>query len=367
MTRYAPAVACLGLALLAGPARAKDAVATAPHADAKSAHAAPPAADAARRGAPAPEAAPPAERAPSPTEPPPADLTEQAKQLYLLGAEAFTAQRNADAIYYFRQAERLVPSAKLTYNIALAYDEMGDTGNALREYRAFLAKEPGSVHRDEAQERIAKLEAALARLGVQQLRVVSDPPGARLRIDDDVVGVTPWVGELPPGQHELQLEHPGHQTRSSRVALSAEHAAEVQLTLAPTPPPEPARASALSRIQPLSWTFLGVGVASLAGGVGFELSRAASSERAGRAGSAESVARAQGAADAKQMASLLLLGAGGAFVIGGGVLIVLDLNRDSATPRDSASTKRGSDAGASAELTLPCTRDFCGLVTQGRF
>jgi hypothetical protein len=73
------------------------------------------------------------------------------------------------------------------------------------------------------------------------------------------------------------------------------------------------------------------------------------------------VARAQGAADAKQMASLLLLGAGGAFVVGGGVLIVLDLNRDSAKPQP------GSDAGAAAELTLPCAPDFCGLVTQGRF
>lgn len=358
MSRYASAVACLGLALLAGPARAKDAVAAAPRAEAKSGRAA--AGDAARRSAPAAET-PPAEPPRSPTEPPPADLTEQAKQLYQLGAEAFTAQRNADAIYYFRQAERLVPSGKLTYNIALAYDEMGDTGNALREYRAFQAQEPGSVHHDEAQERIVKLEAELAKLGVQQLRVVSEPPGALLRIDDGVVGVTPWVGELPPGQHELQVEHAGHQPRSSRVVLSAQHAADVQLTLSPTPPPEPAHPSALSRIQPLSWTFLGVGVASLAGGIGFELSRATSSERAGRAGSAESVARAQGAADAKQMASLLLLGAGGAFVVGGGVLIVLDLNRDSAKPQP------GSDAGTAAELTLPCSADFCGLVTQGRF
>ena len=359
MSRYVPVVAYLGLALFAGPARAKDAVAAAPRAD-KSVHAAPSAGDAARRSAPAPEGAP-AERAPSPTEPPPDDLTEQARQLYLLGAEAFTTQRNADAIYYFRQAERLVPSAKLTYNIALAYDEMGDTGSALREYRAFLAMEPGSVHRDEARERIAQLEAALAKLGVQQLRVVSEPAGALLRIDDDMVGVTPWVGELPPGQHELRLDHPGHQTRSSRVALSAQHAADVQLTLAATPPAEPAQPGVLSRIQPLSWTFLGVGVASIAGGVGFELSRATSSERAGRAGSAESVARAQGAADAKQMASLLLLGAGGAFVVGGGVLIVLDLNRDSANPQ------HGGDAGASAEFTLPCARDFCGLMTHGRF
>ena len=349
MRSPARAVACLGLVLLAGPARAKDPVASAARPDPKSGRAT------------APEAPPPAAPTPSATEPPPADLTEHAKQLYQLGAEAFTAQRNADAIYYFRQAERLVPSAKLTYNIALAYDEMGDTGNALREYRAFLTKEPGSVHRDEALVRVAKLEADLAKLGVQQLRVVSDPPGALLRIDDGVVGITPWVGELPPGQHELQLQHAGHQTLSSRVTLSPQQAADVQLTLSATPVPPPERPSALSRIQPLSWTFLGVGVASIAGGVGFELSRSASSDRAGRADSAESAARAQGASDAKQMASLLLLGAGGAFMVGGGVLIVLDLNRD------SAKSHPGDAATSSAKLSVPCAREFCGIVTQTSF
>lgn len=358
MTRHTRAVACLGLVLIAGLAGAKEPATSAGRAEAKGAHAA---ADASHRGAPPAESAPPAARAPSATEPPPSDLTEQAKQLYLLGAEAFTAQRNADAIYYFRQAERLVPSAKLTYNIALAYDEMGDTGNALREYRTFLTKDPGSVHRDEAQGRIAKLEADLAKLGVQQLRVVSDPPGALLRIGDQVVGVTPWVGELAPGQHELQLEFNGYRSLSSRVVLSAQHAQDVQLTLSPAPVPEPARPSALSRIQPLSWAFLGVGVAAIAGGVGFELSRAASSDRAGHAGSSESVARAQGAADAKQMASLLLLGAGGAFVVGGGVMLVLDLKHDSDASRP------GGDAVSDARLQLPCAREFCGLVTEARF
>ena len=61
----------------------------------------------------------------APTAPPPdADAdAERAKQLYGLGAEAFTARRNAEAITYFRRAAELVPSAKLTYNIGLAYEE----------------------------------------------------------------------------------------------------------------------------------------------------------------------------------------------------------------------------------------------------
>jgi tetratricopeptide (TPR) repeat protein len=332
---------CLGLGLLSAlPSYAKEPPAT-----------------------PAPPPERPAERR---AEPPPADLTEQAKQLYLLGAEAFAAQRNADAIYYFRQAERLVPSAKLTYNIALAYDEMGDTGRALREYRAFLVREPSSVHREEAQSRSAKLELALAALGIQQLRVASDPPGATLRVEDEVLGVTPWAGELTPGLHHLRLERAGYRVHETQVTLSAQHAADVEVTLQ-QPAQEAKAPSALARIAPLSWGFLGVGVGALAGGLGFELSRASSSDRAGRASSAEAAARAQGAADAKQMASLLLLGAGGAFVIGGGVLLVLDLERDPNGVPAAGSSHSARDKGSAASVRLPCSRDFCGVLSEGRF
>ena len=357
---YARAASCLGLALLgAVPSYAKEPTATrrdarvarASSATGETPHPAPPAAEpAATPGRPTADA-----------EPPPADLTEQAKRLYLLGAEAFAAQRNADAIYYFRQAERLVPSAKLTYNIALAYDEMGDTGRALHEYRTFLVREPTSLHREEAQARIATLELALAALGLQQLSVTSDPPGATLQVGAEVVGVTPWSGELTPGLHRIRLEHKGYKAHDAEVALPAGHAADVQVALLSQPAGEEKRASALERIQPLSWSFLGVGVGAIGGGLGFAFSHAASSDQASHASTPEAVARAQGAADAKQMASLALLGAGGAFVVSGAVLLVLDLNRDTSSVPSATST------AAAAPLSLPCARNFCGLVTQGQF
>jgi hypothetical protein len=378
MRAYARAVSCVGVTLLGTvPGHAKEAATNAARVEAHAAHPSPAAsaAEPARRSAAA-EPAPPLEQpAVAPAEAPPSDLSEQAKQLYLLGAEAFTAQRNADAIYYFRQAERLVPSPKLAYNIALAYDEMGDTGRALREYRAFLAREPNSVHRDEVQARVSKLEQALTALGVQQLHVASEPAGATLHVGEELVGITPWAGELTPGLHRIRLEHPGYRAQTTEVALSAQHAADVQVALRAQPAEEAKRPGAFSRIQPLSWCFLGVGVGALAGGLGFELSRAASSDRASHAATPEGVARAQGAADAKQMASLLLLGAGGAFVVGGGVLLVLDWSRDAdGRPRagDTAATARAAVAAAghsssAASVSLPCDRDFCGLVTQGRF
>jgi tetratricopeptide (TPR) repeat protein len=242
-------------------------------------------------------AAPPAPEAPGSAE------AERAKQLYALGAEAFAAQRNVEAIRYFQRAAELVPSPKLTYNIGLAYEEMGDAGRALTEYRSYLEQEVerDPARRDEVQARIARLEQRLAETGVQQLRVKTDPPGATVRIGGRALGVTPWSGELAPGEHVVELDLRGHTPQQARVLLPPDHSVQLALELAPAPPdaaPEPSR---WQHVSPLTWTFLGVGVASLAGGVVFELSRASSSDAARHAGDPTAGAEARGTADENNM------------------------------------------------------------------
>jgi tetratricopeptide (TPR) repeat protein len=283
---------------------------------------------------------------------------ERAKQLYALGAEAFSAQRNADAIRYFQRAAQLVPSPKLTYNIGLAYEEMGDAGRALAEYRSYLEQDAESdpARRDEVQARIVHLEQRLAETGVQQLRVKTEPPGATVRIAGRALGVTPWTGELAPGEHVVELELPGHTARQARVIVPSDRSAQVALELLPAPPPDAtAEPSRWANVSPLTWTFLGVGAASLAGGVVFEISRSSSSDAARRADDPTAAAEARGAADAKQMASLLLFGFGAGFTIGGSVLLALELSE----ANDTAATQ--------AALGLPCTPAFCGVTAQGRF
>ncbi len=291
---------------------------------------------------------------------------ERAKQLYALGAEAFAAQHNAEAIQYFRRAAEIVPSSKLTYNIALAYEELGDSARALSEYRDYLRQGPAAERREQVLGRIVELEQKLAAVGVQQLSVLSHPSGATVRVGERALGVTPWSGELPPGLHHVSVDLPGHAPRRADVTLEAGRAAELQLVLTREPPP-PAQAtlpSAWSRIEPLTWSFLGVGVGGVAGGLAFELSRADSSARAGRATAAVTAAEARGAADAKQMASLLLLGFGGGFLIGGGVLLVLDLSH---SHRDVAPPKRESVSPLALTILSPCAPGFCGVTAQGSF
>lgn len=291
---------------------------------------------------------------------------ERAKQLYALGAEAFAAQHNADAIHYFRRAAEIVPSSKLTYNIALAYEEMGDSARALSEYRDYLRHGPDAERREQVLGRIVELEQKLAETGVQQLSILSRPSGATVRIGERALGVTPWSGELPPGLHHVSVDLPGHAPRRADVTLEAGRAAELQLELTREPPPltqEPLP-SAWSRIEPLTWSFLGVGVGGVAAGLAFELSRADSSARAARATSVVSAAEARGAADAKQMASLLLLGFGGGFLIGGGVLLVLDLSHSHG---DVAQPKRESVSPLALTISSPCAPGFCGVNARGSF
>ena len=122
--------------------------------------------------------------------------------------------------------------------------------------------------------------AASIGMGVQQLSITSEPPGATLRVDGDLVGVTPWAGELAPGPHRVRLEHGGHEPREAELTLAAEHAGDLHVSLPALPVAPVEQPSAWTRIQPLTWGMLGVGAGALVGGLAFELSRASSSERA---------------------------------------------------------------------------------------
>ena len=68
-----------------------------------------------------------------------------------------------------------------------------------------MRRKPDSPDRDDIAKRIAGFEKQLEKKGVQQLAVLSDPPGATVVVDDRPLGVTPWTGELSPGSHALAL------------------------------------------------------------------------------------------------------------------------------------------------------------------
>lgn len=321
-----------------------------------------------------------------------ADL-ERARALFEHGAQAFAQRKNVEAVYYFQRAAALVPSAGFAYNIGLAYEDMGDIGRALAAYRQYLWQEPNGERKADVETRVLALEQRLANVGLQQLSVRSEPPGATVLVDETPRGITPWTGELPPGKHRVRVLLQGHRASEAEVQLERLRAADLSLVLTPEyvgAQGEPVseldamRASA-ARQNTLAWALIGTGAAALLGGVVLEISRGASQSSADESADPAEAARARGAADGKQMASLLLLGTGGGLAVSGLLLLGIGgeaRGRESAPAPLPSPAPRAAAPGARRSLPRPassaprwrtgsvrlvCGAPFCGASAQGEF
>src|SRR5262249_4970352 len=151
-------------------------------------------------------------------------------------------------------------------------------------------------------QRVSQLEARLEGLGLQQLSVRSEPPGATVLVNDNPVGITPWAGELVPGTYRVQARLPGYRNGQAEITLSSERATDFNLPLTPiyfegqtTGDSRGHAQESLAQNKPLAWALIGSGAAALIGGIAFEFARASSQSDADSADSAEARARSQGA------------------------------------------------------------------------
>jgi tetratricopeptide (TPR) repeat protein len=300
-----------------------------------------------------------------------AEREREAKIRYDEGVSAYQAGRYQQAITFFLVADELAPRAALAFNVARAYDRLDDSAGALRFYRDYLRRESSPPNLDGVKKRIVELEAALAARGVQQLTVLSEPPGAFVSIDGQPRGPTPWTGELVPGRHELTLLKEGYLVGKRALVLDAAHAADVSVPLqvsggaSPTSPPPvappaaagtalKARPTAVApaekgpRFGPWPWITLGAGGAALLAAGGVELARASAEREAQHASTQIDYVDAYNSVQARQTAARVLAGIGGTLVVAGGVLVAIDLTTRSRGP----------------VATAACTTDRC-LATLG--
>ena len=269
----------------------------------------------------------------------------EARARYEAGVTAYGAGHFKDAIDLFLAADKLSPSAPLSFNIARAYEKIGDDSAALRWYRDYRRRSPNAQNAAEVDASIQRFEGRLKSKGVQQLTVISVPDGATVNIDDAAAGITPGTFDLAPGRHHLVLLKRGYVDAEADVDLSAEHAQDVTLRLeaaqakpestpdAPPPPlpPPAAAASPAPTAEPSKgfgvwpWVVMGAGVATLGGALTFELLRQ-SAEQA-----AEDDPTQVGYHDhletmkSRRTTARVLAGVGGALVVTGGVLLTIDL------------------------------------------
>jgi hypothetical protein len=156
-------------------------------------------------------------------------------------------------------------------------------------------------------------------------------PGAEVLLDGKKVGVTPLIGplsNLPAGIRNLEVRKDGHQPFSREVDIPV-NAARTVVAMLPELP-----ALVTSRPPPFYrnawfWTAAGVGVASLALGVGMHLDANQQQESADlykKGGYSEKFWRPyQDKADREYLISYIGFGFGAAGLLAAGVFVVLDL------------------------------------------
>ena len=282
-----------------------------------------------------------------------------ARARYQEGADAYSAGRYKDAVDLFLEADQLFPSAPLSFNVARAYEHIGDDAGALRWYRDYLRRAPAAENAADVRAIVTALALTLAKKGVQQLTVLSSPAGATVTVDGTPVGVTPWTGELSPGKHRLLLTYRGYTDERRAVVLSATEPREINLQLeqstASTSVPESAASveSSGPRLGPLPWLSLGVGAAALGAALAFEVSRRSAESDAQKEVTQLGYQSRLETEQSRQTAARVLAGIGGGLAVVGGVMLLLD-SKDTAHP-------------ATASAGFVCMPRLCAVSAGSRF
>ncbi len=304
----------------------------------------------------------------------------EGKDRYERGAQAYTSGRFKDAIDLFLQADALAPSAALSFNIARAYDKIGDDAASLQWYRDFRRRAPEAKNGPEVDLRIRALEGALAKNGVQQVTILSRPLGATVIVDDKPRGVTPFTGQFSPGTHEVLLSLKGYADSEQELDLPADHAQELDVPLvpaanapakpansreadaapgggggAPVVPAAPRDAATGPKFGIWPWVGLGAGAAVLGGSLAFEMARRSAESDANndrtQVGYKDKLDREQ----SRQTTARVLAAVGGTLAIAGGTLLVIQLSS-------------GSDhAEPSSRVGFGCLPGGCRVDVRGSF
>ena len=118
--------------------------------------------------------------------------------------EARKAEDWQTAIEHYLHAYELVPHHFAIYNIARDYERLGQLREASTWYQRYIEAAPPSPDRDKVQKLIVEIKLRPAKLTVK-----STPSGARVLIDGQKAGVTPFIAPIRGGGHRVAVELDG--------------------------------------------------------------------------------------------------------------------------------------------------------------
>jgi len=245
---------------------------------------------------------------------------ELAKAKYEEGVKEYRAEHYADAVRSFLEADAILPSVVLSYNIARAYNKLADDAQTLRWYRNYLRLSPQAENASEVRQYVQSLAEALSKKGIQQLTVLSSPSGATVAVDGNPLGVTPLTVELAPGAHTAQLSLRGFSDASSSFTLPVATPIDVAVTLRLAPK----LAQSTRRFGIAPWVTLGVAAACLGGAGAFELARRSAQNSAKNEQVQLAFENDVAAINSRRTTARVLLGVGSALALTGATLLVFN-------------------------------------------
>ena len=119
------------------------------------------------------------------------DPREDARSAFVQGEARFRAGDYQGAIVYFRTSDAIVPSPVASYDIALAYEKLGNPLEAAKSYEEYLQRAPTAPNRTVVEQRIAQLrgeDITKAKMRTPELFEppnVAAPPGEVAPINED--------------------------------------------------------------------------------------------------------------------------------------------------------------------------------------
>ncbi|MBU0552849.1 PEGA domain-containing protein [Myxococcota bacterium] len=155
---------------------------------------------------------------------------------YSAGVEHFKARQFKDAILEFNKAYRANPHPILVFNMARCFEELKNYEAAVDFYQKYLKMNPEAADKAQVEESITTLKLLAGKAQEQRLdlQLTSQPDGARVFLNGQEVGVTPFKKALPQGTHFIALEAEGFSRISDEVEV-ADAPITKHLTLVPLP------------------------------------------------------------------------------------------------------------------------------------
>ncbi len=192
---------------------------------------------------------------------------ELAGELYDRASGAYSKGEYETAIQFLEQAYHLDPDPVILYNLGRSYEGFGQLDKAKE---ALLLVQQNANTPQDVQERIttdlkrlANLQAGRTKLG--DLAVNTDPAGARIYIDGQVEGTTPFAGKLEVGAHTILVQIDGYQSLERSIEVRKDETTILDLLL-PSLAGESADGGP-STLAIASYATLGVGALGVSVGV----------------------------------------------------------------------------------------------------